>query len=447
MSYIPSFFHNEKVLPFKITDQPSLLVYLGVAERPPILRVYVDKNPIKEDHNLEEDQQDMLNDEFYAMDMNNHDDEIGKDEVPDFESNNPSTPVVGSNIPSSSQSSRVNNVRDDETGFYKGMTFKNKEELTNSLKIACLKKDFRLKKARPQETCQINSAQNWVVRYAVLNAYCYMLEVANPGSKTALSLDENGRFKYFFVSYSAWITGFQEMRKVIVVDGTFLRSKYNIMTSNITESVNAMFDVEREFHIDTLFDEINRRFVLLFHQRRMELVNSANRFVPSIEKDISKYVNAGNKLLAHQIANYKFSVTSYSDVATVDLQRRTCTCRIFYLDKIPCQHAMTALRSQYGADFENQIYEYSSPYYSVKKYIMAYCEEIHPVPPEDSWIVPLDIVEREIPPPYVDPSKPGRRRYKRRRGVSESFPIRKHKCSVCRDFGHRRTTCPNRNAP
>ncbi|KAG5595869.1 hypothetical protein H5410_037101 [Solanum commersonii] len=146
MSYIPHFFHNEKVLPFKITDQPSLVVYLGGAKRPPILRVYVDENLIKEDHNLKEDQQDMLNDEFDDVDMNNHDVEIEKDDVPDFESHNPHIPIVGSNIPCSSQSSRVNNVRDDETNFYKGMTFKNKEELENSLKIACLEKDFRLKK-------------------------------------------------------------------------------------------------------------------------------------------------------------------------------------------------------------------------------------------------------------------------------------------------------------
>ena len=48
-----------------------------------------------------------------------------------------------------------------------------------------------------------------------------MLEVANPGSKTTLSFDENGRFQYFFVSYAAWIIGFQEMGKVIVVDGKF----------------------------------------------------------------------------------------------------------------------------------------------------------------------------------------------------------------------------------
>ncbi|KAG5615604.1 hypothetical protein H5410_015428 [Solanum commersonii] len=127
---------EKKIDTFGLGRMPSLLVYLGEVERPPILRVYVNGNPIKKDHNLEEDQQDMLNDEFDVVDMNNHDAEIGKDEVSNFESNNPPTPIVGSNIPCSSQSSRVNNVRDDETNFYKGMTFKNKEELTNSLKIA-----------------------------------------------------------------------------------------------------------------------------------------------------------------------------------------------------------------------------------------------------------------------------------------------------------------------
>ncbi|KAH0743223.1 hypothetical protein KY290_031216 [Solanum tuberosum] len=289
----------------------------------------------------------MLNDEFDVVDMNNHDDEIGKDEVPNFESNNPPTPIVSNNNPASSQSSHMNNVRDDEIGFYKGMIFKNKEELANSLKITCVKKDFRLKKGMEHAKSNVRGTHEH--GYAMLNAYRYMLEVENPGSKTTLPLDENGEFKAFCPG-----------------------NRYNIMTSNIAESVNSMFDVEREFPIVALFDEINRRFALLFHQSRMELVNSANRFVPSIEKYISKYVNVGNKLLAHQIAYYKFSVTGH-----------------------------------------------------VEKYRMTYCEEIHPVPPEDYWIVPLDIIERKIPPPYVDPNKPGRRRYKRRRGVGESFPTRK----------------------
>ena len=39
------------------------------------------------------------------------------------------------------------------------------------------------------------------------------------------------------------------------------------MTSNIADSVNAMFDEEREFPIVALVDEINKRFALSFHQR------------------------------------------------------------------------------------------------------------------------------------------------------------------------------------
>ncbi|KAG5571773.1 hypothetical protein H5410_061539 [Solanum commersonii] len=289
----------------------------------------------------------MLNDELDGVDMNNHDAEIGKDEVTDFERNNPPTPIVGSNIPCSSQSSRVNNVRDDETGFYKGMTFKNKEELANSLKIACLKNDFRLKKyfenrlsnGKGPSTRDISNQLHtelgckvsyWKIYkgmehaksnvrgthehgYTVLNVYRYMLEVANPGSKTALSLDENGRFKYFFEVthfYKAakasdrceFNDHFNQIRDLLPKVAETLVSigfhtwsrafcpgnRCNIMTSNIIESVNSMFDVEREFPIVALFDEINRRFALLFHQRRMELVNSANRFVSSIEKDISK---------------------------------------------------------------------------------------------------------------------------------------------------------------
>ena len=78
---------------------------------------------------------------------------------------------------------------------------------------------------------------------------------------------------------------------------------------------------------------------------------------------------------------------------------------------------------------------------------MTYCQEIHPVPTEYSWIVSLDITQREIPPPYVDSSKPERRTYKIWRGVGESFSTRKIKCSVCRNFCHKKTTRPNRNAP
>ena len=71
---------------------------------------------------------------------------------------------------------------------------------------------------------------------------------------------------------------------VLLSHFTFRLHRYNIMTSNIVESVNAMFEVEREFPIVALFDEINRRFAVKFHERRIEFANSPNRFVPKVEK-------------------------------------------------------------------------------------------------------------------------------------------------------------------
>ncbi|TMX02561.1 hypothetical protein EJD97_021091 [Solanum chilense] len=83
----------------------------------------MEENPIEDDYNVNEGQKDMLNDEFDTVDMNNPDDEIGIDEGegvgedegegPDLESNFPPTPMVGSNNPCASQSSRMNDVRDD----------------------------------------------------------------------------------------------------------------------------------------------------------------------------------------------------------------------------------------------------------------------------------------------------------------------------------------------
>ncbi|KAH0661352.1 hypothetical protein KY284_026283 [Solanum tuberosum] len=555
ISYMHKSFENRRVLPFKISNQLRLGAYLSDATMS-VLRVYIVEKSI-ENENVGQDQQNLLNDELNGMNMNILDDEIGHD----VEEDQTPTPIV--DVGGSSQLKQLNNLQDDETGFYIGVTFKNNDELVTALPISCLKKDFRLAKVinlrsvycfkcahpeckwwlrvvkfkssdrfcikiykkyhtcgsehitshNPHVTAKVlgkyfkNSFPNgkgpstrdmtnqlrtelgckvsyWkiykgreiaksLVRgthehgYGVLDAYAIclspqiqevrwhcrhssirkMVSIVYPSAHYGCCmrhLGENIRNNFhnakvvsqFYNAAKAYnkvefYDHFNQIRDMVHKAAEHLESvgfhrwsrafcpgnRYNIMTSNIAESMNAMFEVEREFPIVALFDEINMKFANLFHERRMELVNSPNIFVPSMENQISKNINLGNKLLAHQIANYKFSINGHGDVATVNLQRRMCTCRVFDLDKIPCPHAMAALRSQYGAHFGNQIYEYLSSYYSVEKYIIAYCEKTNPVPPEDSWIVPLEILEREIPPPYVDPSKSGRMRTKRRRRV------------------------------
>ena len=54
----------------------------------------------------------------------------------------------------------------------------------------------------------------------------YHIRRANPGTYTRLEVGELHRFKYLFLAFGASINGLPYMRKVIIVDGTFLQGKY-----------------------------------------------------------------------------------------------------------------------------------------------------------------------------------------------------------------------------
>ncbi|XP_048619319.1 uncharacterized protein LOC125590177 [Brassica napus] len=62
--------------------------------------------------------------------------------------------------------------------------------------------------------------------YHELPVYLHKIREANPGTFTRLVVDSSDRFKYLFIAFGASIKGFPFMRKVVVVDGTFLQGKY-----------------------------------------------------------------------------------------------------------------------------------------------------------------------------------------------------------------------------
>ena len=139
------------------------------------------------------------------------------------------------------------------------------------------------------------------------------------------------------------------------------------MTSNIAKSVNSLFGDEREFPIKAMFEKISEKYSDFFNERRVQFKcpEERTRFVLEIENKISTNISLGNRLFSHKIADYKFRITGHGDAATVDLQIRACTCRVFDLDKIPCPHAMAAFRAQHGHKYGPEVYEHSSQYYSM----------------------------------------------------------------------------------
>ncbi|KAL5574324.1 hypothetical protein UlMin_023921 [Ulmus minor] len=54
-----------------------------------------------------------------------------------------------------------------------------------------------------------------------------MPEKVNPGTITYIEVDGDNRFKYLFLAFGVAIKGFEFMRKVVGIDGTFLKSQYN----------------------------------------------------------------------------------------------------------------------------------------------------------------------------------------------------------------------------
>ncbi|XP_048637589.1 uncharacterized protein LOC106409502 [Brassica napus] len=87
----------------------------------------------------------------------------------------------------------------------------------------------------------INYKQAWRVRgeaqilvrgtpedsYYNLSRWLYKITETNPGSLTYQHVDAAGKFKYAFVAFGPSIRGFSLMRRVIAVDGTFLKGKFN----------------------------------------------------------------------------------------------------------------------------------------------------------------------------------------------------------------------------
>lgn len=65
-----------------------------------------------------------------------------------------------------------------------------------------------------------------VESYKMLYCYLHMLEKVNLGTVTRVKLDENEKFKYLFIALGATVEGFQEMRKVLIMDATFIKNGY-----------------------------------------------------------------------------------------------------------------------------------------------------------------------------------------------------------------------------
>ncbi|XP_047253728.1 uncharacterized protein LOC107844500 [Capsicum annuum] len=168
------------------------------------------------------------------------------------------------------------------------------------------------------------------------------------------------------------------------------------MTTNITESLNSILMEEREYLVSYIFNSIAREFGEKFRERHAFVYGKENIFMPDAKRILRDNKTASDSLYVINPNENLDQHTVFDNgvTAKVNLLERSCSCQKFNLVKIPCEHTMAALRAKYGDDkgYGNSIYDYSSPIYKAKNYLLAYSEAIKLVSQEAEWTVPQKFI-------------------------------------------------------
>ena len=127
----------------------------------------------------------------------------------------------------------------------------------------------------------------------------------------------------------------------------------------------------------------------------------------------------------------------------MDLHKQSCTYRAWDLSGSPCPHGMCAIY-----DSEKCVEDYVSPWYHKETYKKSYSFVMFSCKGKNMW------PESEKPPvePPTVRQMLGRPKLKRRKDVDEPRKSGKLSrkgvemtCSLCREKGHNKKGCPNKN--
>ncbi|KAK1556754.1 hypothetical protein Q3G72_011463 [Acer saccharum] len=210
--------------------------------------------------------------------------------------------------------------------------------------------------------------------YQLLPAYFHLLKVTNLGTLTAIHTDENNNFLYTFFSLGQCIKGFQTViRSVIAIDATHLNGAFEgvIYVASCKDGDEHAYpiafgvgdgEVESSWiwFLERLREAIGEVEGMLLVSDRHVSIAKARWFNDRREKAGKNPTYLGKAAVGHCKERnewsltyhvYPIELTRYLDKdgkydGLVDIEQRTCTCRNWDLDQLPCDHAIAVARRQ-----------------------------------------------------------------------------------------------------
>ncbi|KAL4021587.1 hypothetical protein IC575_020393 [Cucumis melo] len=214
-----------------------------------------------------------------------------------------------------------------------------------------------------------------------------------------------------------------------------LGRRYNMMTTNIAESMNSILKEPRDLPIASFLENVRALLQRWFWERREEGIKVTSTLTKWVELVIQKKQEGALTMKVNPIDCYQFYVKDLDKEEVVNLQTKECTCKEFQAEQLPCSHAIAAAQ-----DRNINVYSLCANYYTNECLLAAYAEAVYPVGNQSDWKTSEDYVHMTVLPPKVV-KRVGRPKKKRIPSVGEAPKL--HKCGRCKQIGHNRLTCTN----
>ena len=214
----------------------------------------------------------------------------------------------------------------------------------------------------------------------------------------------------------------------------FPGKRFNLVTTNISECVNALFKEAREYPVTILIETVRLKIQEMFYKRSESISSFTGPLTNWAEKQLTDFVEKARNSRCHAISRDEYYIEDeYND--KVNLNELSCTCREFDVKGLPCLHVLSACIS-----YNLPHYKYCSPFYTVENYRISFNEPVYPVRDKSEWKISYEFRKycETIKPPQQQRSAG---RPKKMRIPSHGEERKTVKCGRCKRTGHNRRKC------
>ncbi|XP_013660420.1 uncharacterized protein LOC106365541 [Brassica napus] len=220
----------------------------------------------------------------------------------------------------------------------------------------------------------------------------------------------------------------------------FKGNRYDIMTSNIAESWNAVLREAREYPVLPLVEFIRSKLMTWFSTRREAGLTDSDGLTPRVVAILAWNFETSVGYNVEKIKELEYEVKNKEGVAFhVYLSDKSCSCYEFQMLQIPCSHAVAA-----AVHSKIRVESLVAVEYSIGHLRGAYSEGISPSIDSQN----IDDINAEVPeftlfPPACrrPPGRPRKKRFFSRGEFCMKKTRKQVVCSRCKGSGHNRATC------